>query len=153
MRVVLIAGPPCSGKTTLVQQLAKSNDAVLDHDAIARHLGSPVRWVHPEPYRTMAERELQAQLLQAFHWPSDGTCWLIRTAPLPATRMAIAKQWSAIVYVLNPGERECQRRARATKRPPGTGRRIGQWFNHYRSWDDDHDARCLLTNHRLSVNE
>jgi shikimate kinase len=143
MRVVLIAGPPCAGKTTLAQRVAISGDVVLDYDSVAQSMGSPVQWIHPEPYRTMAEQEVQAQLAHAYHQLDTGTCWLIRLAPRPATRMALAGQWGATVYVLSPGERECRRRARQQQRPSGTGQRIGQWYHHYRSWLADHDAALL----------
>lgn len=45
-QVVLICGPPCSGKTTLTKQLANPGDVVLDLDAIAQELGSPRQWMH-----------------------------------------------------------------------------------------------------------
>lgn len=49
-RVVLICGPPCSGKTTL---------------ANARELGSPSDWWHDEPYRGQAERRIREARLRA----------------------------------------------------------------------------------------
>lgn len=117
MRVVVLAGPPCSGKTTLAHQVAQQGDVVLDYDDVARSLGSPAQWIHPEPYRTAAEQELQAQLAMAHAHPTQGTCWLLRTTPRPISRQALAHQWQATVYLLDPGERECRRRARADQTP------------------------------------
>src|SRR4051812_23851021 len=132
MHVVVLAGPPCAGKTTLAHHVAKQGDVVLDYDEVARSMGSPTQWLHPEPYRTGAEQELQAQLAAAHAHPSDHTCWLLRTAPHPTTRMALAQAWQAQVYLLNPGERECRRRAKAEHRPAGTGQHIGSWYHRYR---------------------
>ncbi|MGW3992368.1 AAA family ATPase [Amycolatopsis sp. NPDC004772] len=145
MHVTVLCGPPCSGKSTLAHHLAQPGDLVLDYDDVARSRGSPVRWLHPEPYRTGAEQELQAQLARAYEDDSDATCWLIRTAPRISTRVALAQAWQAPVYVLDPGERECRRRARADGRPPGTGQRIGEWYHRYRPWLHDLDGRSLLT--------
>lgn len=144
MHVVVLAGSPCSGKTTLAHHLAQPDDVVLDYDDVAHSMGSPVQWLHPEPYRTGAEQELQAQLAQAYAHPSDATCWLLRTAPHPTTRMALAQAWAAQVYLLNPGERECRRRAREASRRAGTGQHIGSWYHRYRPWLHDLDARVLM---------
>lgn len=143
MRIVVLAGPPCSGKTTLAHQVAQQGDVVLDYDDVARSLGSPAQWIHPEPYRTAAEQELQAQLARAHAHPTQGTCWLLRTTPRPISRQALAHQWQATVYLLDPGERECRRRARADQRPSGTSQRIGEWYHRYRPWHGDIDAYSL----------
>ncbi len=143
MRIVVLVGPPCSGKTTLARTVAKPGDVVLDYDDIARALGSPAQWIHPEPYRTEAERVMQARIAAAYFQPCDGMAWVLRTAPRPHQRAALAEQWHAQVYVLNPGETECRRRAKADGRPSGTSRRIGQWYHRYRPWSGDRDASAL----------
>jgi shikimate kinase len=143
VRVVILAGPPCSGKTTLAHHLATDQDAVLDYDVIARNLGSPVPWLHPEPWRTAAEHDMQAAIARAAQHPSDGTAWVIRTAPRAGQRSALAQQWQAQVYLLNPGERECVARARADSRPSGTARSIGLWHHRYSPWSGDLDPGAL----------
>lgn len=137
MRMVFLCGPPCAGKTTLANQLARPGDVVLDYDTIARDLGSPTPWNHPEPWRTTAEQEMQARIAHAHTTPGDGTAWVLRTVPRPSSRQALAEQWQATVYLLDPGERECRRRARADGRPSGTGQRIGDWYHRYRPWVGD----------------
>ena len=144
MLVVVLCGPPCSGKTALVHHIAHLGDVVLDYDTIARALGSPALWLHPEPWRSMAEQELQAQLAAAHTLVGPGTAWLLRTAPRPSSRADLASVWQADVWVLDPGERECRRRARMDGRPVGTGSHIGEWYHRYRPWSGDRDARELL---------
>jgi hypothetical protein len=43
----------------------------------------------------------------------------------------LAQQWHAQVYLLNPGETECKRRAVLVQRPSGTRRAIGVWYHRY----------------------
>lgn len=143
MRIVVLAGPPCSGKTTLAHRIAQPDDVLLDYDDIARALGSPAQWIHPEPYRTEAERVMQARIATAHAYRSDATAWVLRTAPRPSQRAAMARQWHAVIYLLDPGEAECRRRAKADGRPSGTGRRIGTWYWYYRPSHVDRDASTL----------
>ncbi|WP_027930708.1 hypothetical protein [Amycolatopsis thermoflava] len=143
MRIVVLAGPPCSGKTTLAHTIAKREDVVLDYDHIAQALGSPVEWIHPEPYRTQAEQHMQAAIAQAYHHPAHGTAWVLRTAPHPTSRQALAQRWRAQMYVLNPGKTVCEQRALDTGRPRGTRTRIGQWYHRYQPWLGDLDPGLL----------
>lgn len=142
MRIVVLAGPPCSGKTTLAHHMAQPDDQVLDFDDIARSIGSPVEWVHPEPYRTWAEHQMQERIQQVHDLRADGTAWVIRTAPRAAQRAELAHAWGAHVYLLNPGEGVC--RSRAVARPSGTRRQIGMWYHRYRAWSGDRDPSTLV---------
>ena len=141
MRIVILCGPPCSGKTALAHTLAQPDDMVLDYDTVARELGSPVEWNHPEPWRTQAEQVMQARMRAALADPRTGTAWVLRTAPRARTRASLASQYQATIYLLNPGEQEC--RSRAADRPSGTARAIGQWYHRYRPWSGDRDPAEL----------
>jgi hypothetical protein len=143
MRIVVIAGPPCAGKTTFADLVAGPEDVVLDFDVVARELGSPVLWSHPEPWRSRAEADMQAAVRWAVLEPSEATAWVIRTAPRPRQRAELAERWNARVYLLNPGERECRRRARADGRPAGTSTSIGEWFSRYAPWIYDQNPGRL----------
>lgn len=87
----------------------------------------------------MAEQELQARLSHAWHTRGAGTAWLLRTAPRPQQRATLATQWQATVYLLNPGEAECRRRAKRDQRPTGTGRAVSDWYHWHRPWVGDRD--------------
>lgn len=139
MRIVCLCGPPCAGKTTLARLLTQPGDVVLDYDDLARELGSPALWRHPEPYRTQAEHTMQDAITHAYTTPGTGTAWLLRTAPRAPQREALAHRWQATVYLLNPGERECRRRAKRDQRPSGTGRAVSDWYHTYRPWVGDRD--------------
>jgi predicted kinase len=136
--VVLICGPPCGGKSTTAERLATGPaDWVVDFDVVARELGSPVRWLHPEPYRTHAEQQV-VQLLARLPGGGEGTAYVIRSLPRPEQR-AIAARISnaAATLVLDPGEDECLRRATVDGRPEGTAEQIRSWYARYRPWSGD----------------
>src|ERR1044072_5358097 len=117
---VLIAGPPCSGKTTLAEQLANAGDVVLDFDAVARELGSPARWMHQEPYRTQAEMRMR-DLMDRLPGSAPGTAYVIRSVPDPRHRATTARKLQAkAVHLLDPGMDECVRRSEVDGRPDGT---------------------------------
>lgn len=137
-RVVLICGPPCAGKTTTARRMATgSTDVVVDFDVVARELGSPVQWLHPEPYRTQAEQQV-VQLLTRLPGGGEGTAYVIRSLPR-AQQRAIAARISnaAATLVLDPGGAECLRRATVDGRPEGTAEQIARWYADYRPWSGD----------------
>lgn len=137
--VTVIAGPPCSGKSTLAQQLAQAGDQVIDFDLIAVELGSGHPWAHSSSTRHAAGVEL-ARRVRLLHGATGGRAYLIRTAPEARTREQLAQDLGAVVWVLNPGLVECLRRAQADRRPRGTGQAVRLWYARYQP--SDVDERC-----------
>lgn len=123
--VTLVVGPPCAGKSTYVARRAQPGDVVVDFDSIARRLGSPQRWVHPEPWRTAADREVERMVAEV-EVMTVGVAWVIRCLPSLADRAALGRRLAARVVVVDPGERVCL--ARAALRPSGTARAIRRWY-------------------------
>jgi predicted kinase len=127
-QVVLICGPPCSGKSTLARQLATTHPGlIVDRDDIAQRLGSPHPWNHPRHITTAAEREMQAQLDYIAN-TGDITAYVVRSLPDPVDREQLATRLGATVTLLDPGQRECERRARADHRPQWTYGAITNWY-------------------------
>lgn len=95
-RVILVAGPPCAGKTTHVRQHAVPGDLVLDQDRIG----------------TAAMNRGLAHIAAMTH----GTAWVIRCAPGPRRRAELARRIRATdVLLLRPDRGELM--ARANQRP------------------------------------
>ncbi|MFJ8818197.1 AAA family ATPase [Amycolatopsis thermoflava] len=131
-KVVLIAGPPCAGKTTLAKALAAPGELVLDRDLIAQELGSPTRWGHAEHLAQQAEAVMRARIA-AVARAEDVTAYVVRSVPRPGQRIALANELRATeVFLLNPGLEECMSRAARDGRPRGTTRAIRSWFADYR---------------------
>ena len=127
-RVTLICGPPCSGKSTLAHRLAKPGDVVLDFDDICVELGSRDHWAHSQQVRHQAEAVMRGRMLGLGQSRANG--YVIRTAPDARQRVALARMLGAEqVWVLDPGQAECIRRART--RPRGTAQAIRRWYARY----------------------
>lgn len=136
----MLCGPPCGGKTTRARELATgADDLVVDFDEVARELGSPTLWLHPEPYRTRAEQHV-VQLLTRLPGNGPGTAYVIRSLPRAQQRAIAARLTRAdATYVLDPGMDECLRRATVdSERPEGTDEQIRSWYARYRSWSGDY---------------
>lgn len=129
MTIYVVAGPPCSGKTSLARQRAGPGDAVLDFDAIAVELGSPHPWHHPGHIRRRADMLMRQRLARLPGY--QGNAYVIRCAANPRLRAYLARTLGATVWVLDPGRDECIRRARQDRRPLGTEAAIRRWYERF----------------------
>ncbi|SEB43457.1 AAA domain-containing protein [Amycolatopsis tolypomycina] len=130
--VVLIAGPPCAGKSTLAGQLAQTRPGiVLDRDVIARGLGSTRGWLHEAALTERAEQIMVGEMAR-IGAADDVVAYVVRSVPTPGARAELAHQLRAdVVYVVNPGMGECLRRATAGGRPQGTHAGVREWYRRY----------------------
>lgn len=108
-RVVLVAGSPCSGKTTYVAQHAEPGDLVLDQDELG-----------PTRYQQMLAQVAAMQ---------DGTAWVIRCAPGPTARRHLAAQIRATdVVLLNPPLADLRARAARRSNPRRAHAAVMAWL-------------------------
>lgn len=128
MRVILIAGPPCAGKTTHALQLARGRDVVLDRDLIAKQLGSDRTHMHHARIARLAEQHMQTRLDELRRSTRDGTLYVVRSLPGQHARRAWTARYHARLVLLDPGIGECLRRAHLDGRPRGTVSAIRQWY-------------------------
>ena len=117
--VVVVCGPPASGKSTYAQEHAASGDIVLDLDVIAAGLdGRDTHDDHSAVLSTALIARNDALFLAA---NSQGPkVWLISSAPRGSHR-AFWTARGAVVIPLGVGREECERRMKqdATRRDKG----------------------------------
>lgn len=117
--MILVAGPPCGGKTTYVHQHARTTDIVLDFDDIIERI------THGDRYTTDPGILNQARTEWAQRIPTAD--WVIWTAPRRTQRGRFRTQHQATVIVVMANVSECLRRA-TTARPPAWQDMICRWF-------------------------
>jgi hypothetical protein len=131
-RITVIAGAPCSGKTTFVQLHKRPGDLVIDLDALKVAIGSDDTHLHDARLLPFALAAQEA-ILERLHNPHDlHHVWIIRTAP----RIKDRHLWpDAQVIILDPGQDTCLQRA--ASRPAGTDTLIANWYQLYEPHDKD----------------
>jgi predicted kinase len=126
--LTVVTGPPCVGKTTYVQQHALPGHIVVDFDALAQALGSPVSHGHDHPiWKTTADAR-DAAIRTAVECHRQGaTAWIIDSRPTPAARRRYLEAGGRIVDLTAPAA-ELHRRADAAGRPAAWHHRIDQFL-------------------------
>jgi hypothetical protein len=134
-RVTVVAGPPCSGKTSYVRGHAGPGDLVVDYDALAVALGSGDSHDHPATLRPFILNARDAVIDRLSRFSDVPHAWVIYGAPTLAERHAIV---GADVVVLAVDAAECKRRAVEAGRPERWAGLVDQWWLAYQPHPRDH---------------
>lgn len=126
--MILVAGPPCGGKTTYVSQHAAPTDVVLDFDDIVEQLCGD---------RHTRDRQIVEQARAEWARRIPLADWVIWTAPRRAQRGRFREQHHAQVIVVKASLDECLRRA-AQARPPEWQTMVRHWFS---DWEPSRSGR------------
>ena len=135
---IIVAGPPCSGKTTFAKIHALAGDEVLDYDVVHAELTGLPLYVHDETQisRTVDEFGGRARAMR------QG--WIVRTAPTAAARAAAREAMQARSIVLEVWPGECLARLEASGRPDSAKIRlrayVDEWWRRYKR---DYEARTF----------
>lgn len=127
--LVIVCGPPASGKSTYVEQHAEPGDVVIDLDGIMAALRPGYRHWSGALDRELINQAIRVRnaMLGDLRDATAGRAWFIVSAPTRAERDWWQAQLGGSVVLLNPGAEECRRRARAR----GTERAVAgvdNWF-------------------------
>lgn len=121
--VTIVSGPPLAGKTSYVHEHGAPADLVVDWDAIAVALGSPVSHGHARtlwPY-IAAARDAVYRRIQRGH---DGHVWIITSNP------RTAGDWPGCRHIrLDIDRAEAHRRADEAGRPASYHINIDDWYD------------------------
>lgn len=143
---ILVAGPPCAGKTSYVTDHATPGDLIVDFDQIIQALGSPDSHGHPEhlkPFVWDAVDAIVARLQSGRH--ETPRSWFIK-CDLDRT---LADRIGARIVVLETPADECKRRAETTGRPDRWGDLIDDWWATYeRPTPANHDIEIVASGPR-----
>jgi hypothetical protein len=78
-RVILVCGPPASGKSTYVRVNAKTGDTVIDLDEIAAYFGLRRGW--PSTHFALVFREWGSRLRALAQLGPNDVAWVVMGAP------------------------------------------------------------------------
>lgn len=124
--VTFVFGPPCSGKTTMVNEARRPTDLVFDLDAVAEAMGAPSRYERPDSFVPFL-LATRAAIIERLRQPSDlSGAWVIATAPCRKER-EFHMPWAKRILLTTPRE-ECHMRADRAGRPEKWHRIIDQYF-------------------------
>lgn len=130
MRVHVVAGPPCAGKTTFcLERMDPRTDVLIDMDRLRSALGAPGRstWWDVQLWPAIDDAALRLRR-SALKWAREsahrsGTVWVIDTN---GTHRPFHVRTD-----LNPGRAMCHERVALDGRPESTHRIIDEWFDRF----------------------
>lgn len=130
--IVVVIGPPASGKTTWVRERAQPGDVVIDYDVIARALGadpSADEYAHPQHLAWVARGARRAAVERACRLAARCTVYIIHA--LPSARALDDYRFMRYrIQVVDPGYDVVRARCEAS-RPPSFMQAVSTWYGSY----------------------
>lgn len=129
----IVTGPPCSGKTTYVEEKAEPRDTVIDLDSIMRRLDPDYRhWTGTlDPALLNRAIRVRNSMLGALASQRNNRAFFIVAAPSQGERAWWQRKLGGSIVLLNPGIDVCKRRA-IERGTPRAGLGVVQWFQQSR---------------------
>jgi hypothetical protein len=127
--LIVVTGPPASGKSTWIDAHATARDIVIDLDRITRALTGPgaPQWNQDPTILRVAHRARYAAMDEAFELRDTVDVYLIHTMPSPKA-LAKYKRLDARIVVVDPG-REVTMQRIAAMRDTDMQRVATRWYN------------------------
>lgn len=129
-----VIGPPTAGKTTLVHELAKPDDIVLDFDKLTHALLPSIEDEHNRPeYLTGALTALWATAYRKLCLlPQPADVWLVKCLPATSKQPDLLYEWIALnydVHVVDPGRAVVMDRLKQAHRNKGAYTLAKRWYS------------------------
>lgn len=125
----IVIGPPCSGKSTYVDEHAKSGEVRIDFDRIAVALGSETPHDPPRNIKSAAFGARQGAIDRVIE---DGIpAWVIHSNPSDEQMSAYEKAGAEFVW-MDADLETCLKRAEDDDRPSVTFAVIREWFEQHK---------------------
>ncbi|MFK0151189.1 AAA family ATPase [Streptomyces sp. NPDC090493] len=127
--LIVVTGPPASGKSTWVQSHATARDIVIDLDLITRALAGPgaPQWNQDPTQLRVAHRARYAAMDEAVQVRDQVDVYLIHTMP-GAKALARYRRLGARIVTVDPGRDVVMQRIEAM-RDPDMQRVATRWYN------------------------
>ncbi|MGW5259676.1 AAA family ATPase [Microbispora sp. NPDC004025] len=128
MGLIVVSGPPASGKTTWVREHARPGDIVVDYDRLVLALtvdGSDTL-DHPRHLRSVASRARSAAIREALQHTQHCDVYVIHSLP-PADALARYAEHNAQLITIDPGRDVVLTRIRR-ERPPTMLAVAERWY-------------------------
>jgi hypothetical protein len=126
-RRYIVAGPPCSGKTTFVEQHKRPDDLVFDYDVIQRELSGRTLYDH-DPELVDEALAIRERIFEQLERDPDRSAWIITATPRAAELRAMRDRLGAQVVLLQVDRGEAHRRCDADDRPSVWHDYVDRWF-------------------------
>ena len=128
MALIIVTGPPASGKSTWVRDHARPNDIVIDYDVLAQALSGPGADTHRhgKQVRSVAHQARSTAIAQALRYVSVVDVYIIHTEP-QAEAVAKYRRHQARWVTIDPGRDVVMLRCREL-RSPHTLRVVEDWY-------------------------
>jgi hypothetical protein len=127
MTITIVIGPPCSGKSTVVEKKKRVGDVVIDYDAIALAVGSSTPHDATGSIRKVALAARWGAINKVLSGIEDNA-FILHTRPSLEQLQKYTVMGSKFL-VVDPGKEVCLARARAEHRPEGIFQAIEAWYS------------------------
>lgn len=139
--MIVVIGPPGSGKSTYVRERMKYGELVVDVDELFRALTLRPLWDHP-PMAINAVLTVRDYVIENYE-----PAWVISTNAGRDYREGMREKYGAEVVVMETPAEVCLARIEADGREGEWGERVTRWWAEYEA--DERDL--VITNDELRI--
>lgn len=131
-KVYIVYGPPLAGKNTMVHELMKYGDIVLDMDGLWQAITLQERYIKPNNVRFNVFK-LRDELLDQIKTRYGSWCdaYIIGGYPDKYERERLAKELGAELIYVESTREECIKRLEDSGKPIEWEKYINKWFDEY----------------------